>query len=261
MLDEAHLFLWQQLGDVMLRDADCLDVDADVMCENCDRPAHRWALRTAYPYECVYAKATRFHCPSCRILSIQAKEALGIERLAGGTPVYMKLSAFKAAWLVLREGHRPELWAGGKYAEKIPDDCFEVRNWSGNAAIAALLELAVPREGRTLVIELGLRRERIARQLALSSASRLRLCRAEGVTTVSGLSGWPRFKEALQALKPAERRSVITTLRALAEGRLTPGDDKIQALWRAHDEVAAACMDWPVDPHGRLIWLSAGSGL
>lgn len=258
MLDQAHAFLWEALGPAFLDSETPVEVSDDTVCECCDRPARRWVKNKAYTLKCNYTGNTLMHCPSCRVLSIQSPRALGKEREAGGTPVYMKLTSFKSGWLLLEEGEQPRLWAGGLYTAKIPTTVFKVEGHSGNAALLRMLDN--PPAGKSLIVELGLRRERIARNLALNAPGQLQLSTATGVIDASG-AGWTTFSAALADMPLSERRQAIPTLRAFVEGRLAPADPKLQSLWETAPALAAASQDLPTDPHGRLMWLSAGAAL
>lgn len=256
----AYEFLVDQLGPQMLADVDRTEARRDMSCIVCDRPASSWAMggTTAFPVFCVYRREETHQCPTCRVLSARPPEALGIERTMGGTPVYFSLTSLKGGYLIVEEGHKPELWLGGKYPDKMSNAVFNVRNVSGHAALLALLERPFTR--RALVIEVSLRRERIARNLVLSLPGLIALCDEQGVVWLPQ-HGWSAFADALRAMLKKNRNDSLTLLKGLVSGRYQPNDPLLQDLWAAEPVLAEACRALPIDPHARAKWLDAGTVL
>lgn len=224
-------------------------------CECCGLPVSEWAAPDAYAYTCSYTASQLPHCSSCRVFSAGSLLALGLERMVRGiTPVYMRLSSFKGATLILSPGARPKLWAGGKYPEKIPSAVFDVRQLAGGAAYAELLRRPPP-EG-SLVIDLSLRRERYMRNLKLGRADGFTFCTTEGAYEVP-TKGWSEFLPAFSGFKPADKNKALATLRAFVRGEITPGSERIQKFWEDNPKIADAMGLMPIDPHARLFWLTA----
>lgn len=255
-MDNAHQFLLEQLGSAFLPSQSGTKPDDRDTCECCERPQARWSEQKAYKYRCVYSNGELSHCPSCRIFSVQSKDALGLERTAGSTPVYLKLSSFKGGFLVLEEGVRPQLWVGGKYPEKISREVFDVVPVAGGAAMCELLDRRFT--GKALIVELSLRRERFMKVLKLSTPGNLMICSAEGTSHVTQ-QGWEQFKAVMASMKGKDKISALNTLRAFSRGEVSPSSTRAQELWQKHPDLAAACKWLPTDPHGRLFWLSAGA--
>ncbi len=256
----AYEFLVEQLGQQMLADVDRAEARPDMSCSVCDRPASSWAMggTTAFPVICVYRREEAHQCPTCRVLSARAPNALGVERRVGGTPVYFSLTSLQSGFLIIEEGQKPELWVGGKYPDKMSDAVFNIRKVSGHAALVALLER--PFSKRALVVEVSLRKERIARNLVLSSPGLIALCDEKGIVWLPQ-HGWPSFADALRDMPKKNRNAALVLLKGLASGLYQPNDPLLQDLWAAEPAFAEACSALPIDPHARLKWVEAGAVL
>ena len=224
-------------------------------CENCGRESSAYG-GLAYPVTDAYG-SSYYHCPACRILTIQAPTALGIDRMAGNTPIGYKLSSFKGGYLVIPVDGAPELWLGGKYPDKLANAAIAVKNCAGNAAKRALLDAPCEQ----LVIEVSLRRERFTRYLSIGTAQSLHIASETGMSAIP-FAGWPGFAQAWQQLPKKTRAEAIIVLRALTQGTFTSTTERVQAFWQANPDFTKACQAYlPLNPYARLFYVDAATML
>lgn len=230
--------------------------DSDV-CSVCERPSSDWKE----PGNKVVFKnygIIETHCVSCHSLFEGSIELFGVERLAKGTPVPMKLGmATGCGALVTPNG--TELFLNGfiKKMGAAKNPPFPMRELSGIKAHQALI-LNPPSDQQFLYIgNFGRKKRDLVANLTLSTPKRLVICEDSGRSVVS----IPVARDLIAAskasgMKAARKNAIKTLLRQYYTGRLSPHDAKLLAelkvISESEPELWQVLLRMPADPHERL---------
>lgn len=226
-------------------------------CAVCLRSADRWLVPTQKVCFNNYG-TVEDHCLSCHSLYEGSTELFGVERLAGKTPVPMKLGMATGCGALITP-RETTLFLNG-FIKKLGAAArppFAMKELSGQKAHRAIIQSPPSDEQFLYIGNFGRKKPELVASLELSDPERLVICEANGSLRVS--------ISAAQALINADQETGITTsrkneiksvLRRYYTGLLKPKEDtlldalrqisvKEPAIWKA-------LKNMPADPHDRL---------
>lgn len=151
-----------------------------------------------------------------------------------------------------------ELWCSGKYAAKVsPSTPFKIKELGGSAALMELLE-----DNRSLLcMRLSPRRELWFKNLQVGDEDNLLLCTEAGVV-VTPRKGWHEFKALLIELKKSDKTELISILRMINDGRLSPHIARVQDYFSKHAVLFNKIkLLLPTEPNARKVWLDAAGAV
>lgn len=226
-------------------------VDGD-LCAVCERDTSEWANpKLKVEFEAYGVKEN--HCLSCHSLYQGSIELFGVERLAKGTAVPMKLGMATGCGALITQSD-VTLFLNGfikkmSLAEKAP---FAMVEMSGKKAHNFMIE-NTPEEDTYLYIgNFGRKKKDLVSNLKMSHGRTLFICEESGITEIM-----PRVIKDLRAASQGMKSTTVTKLRTALTDVYTgkkDADDKIvvAALENAASEnsgIVAAVKNIPIDPH------------
>jgi len=254
-MNQAIDFFYQYAGRVLYPFMKAEPAQDDDRCAVCLRPATQWL----HPDEKVVFTnygTKESHCLACHSLYEGSEELFGIERLAKGTPVPMKLGMATGCGALITPT-KTVLYLNGFIkkmgaAKKPP---FEMLELSGRPAHRSVIENP-PTEPEYLYIgNFGRKKAELVSNLALSSSSTLVICE-ESAQTIVPLASTRQLFEASDGLKPAQINSVKRVLRQLYTGATRPDDElligELTRIGEDTPQILEALKKMPSDPHERL---------
>ncbi|KXS55439.1 MAG: hypothetical protein AWU57_218 [Marinobacter sp. T13-3] len=256
-MSHAIDFFYQHAGHVLRPYMTTTAAHPDDFCAVCHRPASQWHITDEKVIFNNYGNIEN-HCLACHSLYEGSVELFGVERLAKGTPVPMKLGMATGCG-VLVTPTKTTLFLNGfikkmGQADKPP---FEMIELSGNAAHKAMIANP-PTEPEYLYIgNFGRKKAELVSNMALSSPDTLVICE-EATQTIVPMAVTRDLIDVSRdlGLKTSEVNGIKRLLRQLYTGAISPDDDKL------HSELSKWASQWPrlfdtlktmpADPHQRL---------
>lgn len=244
-------FFYQQAGYVLRAYMTTVPADGKDRCAVCNRLSKSWVISAEKVIFNNYGRQ-EIHCLACHSLYEGSIELFGIERMASGTPVPMKLGmAIGCGALVTPSGTR--LFLNGFIkkmgaAEKPP---FPMVELSGRAAHKEVI-LNTPDVPYLYIGNFGRKKKDLVSNLALSTGETLVICEENGRSTLPLVQVRTMVKEA-EDLSQSELNQIKSDLRSLYTGTRSPQDSEMvarfQALAQERPALWTAIIKLPDDPH------------
>lgn len=248
-------FFYEHAGMVLkpymkVEPAGALDI-----CAVCERPSLEWASPTEKVVFHNYGTEEN-HCLSCHSLYEGSIDLFGVERMAKGTPVPMKLGmATGCGALVSREG--VTLFLNGfikkmSLAKKPP---FKMLELSGRSAHLAIIDHHPENQPFLYIGNFGRKKRDLVSNLIMSNANVLMVCEESGTLQIP-MRTMRTLTNTSKALKPTEKNAIKSLLRQQITGTLTRTEEEISSelssFSEKHPDVWESIKTLPIDPHQRL---------
>ena len=244
-------FFYRQAGYVLRPYMTTVPADAKDRCAVCDRSTESWVSSAEKVIFNNYGQQ-EVHCLACHSLYEGSIELFGIERMASGTPVPMKLGmATGCGALVTPSGTR--LFLNGfikkmSAAEKPP---FPMVELSGRAAHKEVI-LNTPDVPYLYIGNFGRKKKDLVSNLALSTGETLAICEENSRSTLPLVQVRTMVKET-EDLSQSQLNQIKSDLRSLYTGIRSPQDAEMaarfQALAQERPALWTAITELPDDPH------------
>lgn len=247
-------FFYEHAGHVLRPYMAVEPATPDDHCGVCDRPNADWADPASKVSFTQYGQHED-HCLSCHSLFQGSEELFGIERMASGSPVPMKLGMATGCGALVTST-QTTLFLNGfiKKMSKAPAPPFEMVEMSGLRAHQYLVA-NIPEEEFLYIGDFGRKKKGLVANLHLSNPQELFICSENECLEVSV----PMAKALLAScdtVPDIRRRKVKKVLQDLYTGQITPDNERLQAemdLVKAdHSEIVQALSKMPDDPRACL---------
>jgi len=250
MTHTAIDFFYEHAGHVLRPYMAVEPAAPDDHCAVCDRPNADWADPASKVSFTQYG-IHEDHCLSCHSLFQGSTELFGVERMAAGNPVPMKLGMATGCGALVTST-KATLFLNGfiKKMSKAPAPPFEMVEKSGLRAHQHLMA-NIPDEEFLYIGDFGRKKQGLVANLRLSNPQELFICSENECLEVSV----PTAKALISAddnFPDVRRRKVKKLLQELFTGQILPDNERLvaeMALLKAdHPEIVHALSKLPDDP-------------
>jgi hypothetical protein len=222
----------------------------DDICAVCKRESADWADPESKVVFKNYG-TDEDHCLSCHSLYEGSVELFGVERLARGTPVPMKLGMATGCGALITP-NQVTLFLNGfiKKMEAAESPPFEMIELSGRGAHISLVEDPPNDEIYLYIGNFGRKKVDLVSNLKFSTPEVLAICEESGVTELP-IASLKRLLSASDDMSASKKNAVKKQLRDLYTGRVSPTEliDEFRGIAESLPELWKAIRALPQDPH------------
>lgn len=246
-------FFYQNAGYVLRPFMKVVEASDEDTCSVCQRPSIQWHTPSEKVVFVAYGNS-EVHCTACHSLFQGSIELFGVERLAKGTPVPMKLGMAVGCGALITPG-RTILYLNGfiEKMSKADQPPFEMVAMSGKSAHQAVIAdpPAVPEY--LYIGNFGRRKDKLVSSMQLSTPERLSICE-DGQRIDVPLSAMKALIHAGVDLTTTKKNTIRRSLRNLYTGQTRPSElaEEFKAIGAESPELWSAIKGLPQDPHEAL---------
>jgi hypothetical protein len=245
-------FFYQHAGHVLKPYMTTVAATKDDHCSVCGRSQPEWGYPTEKVVFTQYG-VTEVHCVACHSLYEGSSELFGIERIARGSPVPMKLGmAVGCGALVTPQGTTLYLNAFIKKMEKAAKPPFPMVELTGKAAHLSIIDNPPECDQFLYIGNFGRKKRDLVKNLRVSNRDTLFICEESSCTEIP-IKCLVDLRKASEGVSESLITSVKRTLKDVFTGQSTPDNEKVIAnLTKVADEapsLVAAIRALPADPH------------